>query len=57
VAQPIYQSYDPVQEQALSWFMELWNHINDERGYSWDVSQLVWAYQFARCSADGVEIA
>lgn len=56
VAQRIHQSYDPVRGDALNWFAELWDGINDERGYSWHVPQLVWVYQFARCSADGVEL-
>ena len=31
------------------YFIELWDSLNDKRGYGWDTNPWVWVYRFERC--------
>lgn len=40
------EEWDAGVSQYWEWFAELWNRINEKRGYGWDVNPWVWAISF-----------
>jgi hypothetical protein len=39
-------------DKAWVWFKQLWNSINEKRGYGWDVNPWVWVVEFKRVKGD-----
>lgn len=39
--------------QAQRWFQELWDTLNEKRGYGWDTDPWVWVYEFERYEEKG----
>lgn len=48
--------YDPVtMDTARQWFAELWNSINEKRGYGWEANPWVWVVTFRLFEVKGKE--
>jgi hypothetical protein len=45
---PMFGSVEVASDNARNAFRTLWNSINSERGYGWDVNPNVWAVTFRR---------
>jgi hypothetical protein len=39
---------DEDMTQVIEWWVDLWDSINEKRGYGWDVNPWVWAIEFKK---------
>lgn len=40
--------------QAETWFRNLWDSLNEKRGYGWDSNPWVWCYEFERMAENEI---
>lgn len=42
------ETVDPVCRPGAAWFRELWDGINEPRGFGWEMNPFVWVIEFRR---------
>jgi hypothetical protein len=47
-------STDEDFSEPTEWFADLWDSINEKRGFGWDVDPWVWVIEFKRLSTDAI---